>query len=597
MTYIRLDRLRQQYRPQIPLTLKKGYQLHETPLEYPKDDYNEVKARFTHTFGLPLVTLEPLPALTLEEQLASYTSDNGEEQKRKGKNENRPLNVGVMFSGGQAPGGHNVIAGILDALKGYSPSSKLYGFLMGPGGLLRGEYKELSPGLVHRYRNSGGFDMIGSDRTKIEKEEDFEKVRQLAQRLDLNAIIIIGGDDSNTNAALLAEYMAEKGCPLQVIGCPKTIDGDLKNRYIETSFGFDTCVKVYAELVGNIQRDCFSAKKYYHFIKLMGRSASHLTLECALMCQPTMAIISEEIRDRAISLDVLVSQIADVIVARSNEGLSFGTVLIPEGLIEFLPGIDALLAELNRLPLNKEKEQDEPFGKASHALEYSPKPIPSDKHQQVAEIAEQLSAENAKLFRLLPTDIALSLATERDPHGNVQVSRIPTEELIADLVTQELESRKQKGMFAGSFAALTHFFGYEGRSSMPSNFDASYCYSLGRCAIELIANGKSGYMATIRNLVAHPTDWIATGLPLTVMIDFEERKGGLRPVIGKTIVDLRGVPMQYFRSKRKQWASEVHFRYPGPLQFFGPSAICDNTTITLRLEQGLTPYEDVESLA
>lgn len=595
MTYIRLDKLRQQYKPQMPATFKVGYELVETPFDYPEDDYEMVKSHFPHTFGIPLLTFRMLEESPLSNPL-TYMDPYQEREKLEPKSSTAPkpclpLQVGVLFSGGQAPGGHNVVAGIYDALKRHSATSRLYGFLMGPGGLLRGEYKELTSETIHAYRNSGGFDMIGSDRTKFETEEDFKQVLKVAHELCLQALVIIGGDDSNTNAALLAEYAQSIGDPLQVIGCPKTIDGDLKNSYVETSFGFDTCVKVYAELVGNIQRDCFSAKKYYHFIKLMGRSASHLTLECALMCQPTMAIISEEIKARGITLSSLIHQIADVIEDRSTEGLNFGTVLIPEGLIEFLPGIKELIQELNKIPLDTAPLVEE-IGRGSHHIEHQTKKGSIDEQKRVKDIASRLSPSNAELFLLLPRDIALSLATERDPHGNVQVSRIPTEQLLADLVKEELEIRKKKGQFKGKFSVLTHFFGYEGRSSMPSNFDASYCYSLGLCATELIVQGKTGYLATLRHLIAHPTDWVPTGLPLTAMIDFEERKGIIKPVIGKTIVDLKGTPMRYFRQHRKDWARGVAFRYPGPLQFFGPSAICDNTTITLRLEQGLTAYED-----
>ncbi len=597
MTYIRLDKLRQQYKPQMPATFKVGYELMETPFDYPEDDYEMVKARFPHTFGLPLLTFKMLEESHLSDPTIYF--DPSLRSGAKGTRQTlfqseRPLHVGVLFSGGQAPGGHNVVVGIYDALKRHSAQSRLYGFLMGPGGLLRGEYKELTGELIQQYRNSGGFDMIGSDRTKLEKQEDLQKVLQVAHDLALNALVIIGGDDSNTNANLLAEYALSIGDPLQVIGCPKTIDGDLKNEYVETSFGFDTCVKVYAELVGNIQRDCFSAKKYYHFIKLMGRSASHLTLECALMCQPTMAIISEEVKARKITLSLLIGQIADVIQERSAKGLTFGTILIPEGLIEFLPGVKELIQELNRIPLETTAPIREEVTKASHQQEHEAKTACDDDRHRVQEIASRLSRENSELFLMLPMDIALSLATERDPHGNVQVSRIPTEQLLADMVKAELEKRRSEGLYEGSFSVLTHFFGYEGRSSMPSNFDASYCYSLGLCATELIVQGKTAYLATLRNLIAHPTDWVPTGLPLTAMMDFEERGGEIKPVIGKAVVDLKGAPMRYFRHHRKEWASGVSFRYPGPLQFFGPSAICDNTTITLRLEQGLSAYENSE---
>lgn len=593
MTYIRLDRLRQQYKPQFPQILKSNYVIEQTTFNYPEDDATQVKQQFPNTFGLPLITFSPNEQNTINKSLQLLESNkNNNPTNRKHK----PMNVGVVLSGGQAPGGHNVITGIFDALKWHCPSCKLFGFKMGPGGLLKGDYLELTSDVIDRFRNSGGFDMIGSDRTKLTTTEQFDKVLEVAKNLQLTALVIIGGDDSNTNAALLAEYAISVGSNLQVIGCPKTIDGDLKNKYIEASFGFDTCVKVYAELVGNIQRDCFSAKKYYHFIKLMGRSASHITLECALMCQPTMAIISEEIKSKKVELDKLITQIADVIVLRHNKGLTFGTVLIPEGLIEFIPGIDNLIAELNRLPLGKIHNipsKHFEYTEGSHHKEFEKqKPNEPDEQERVKQIASQLSYDNAKLFLMLPTNIAISLSTERDPHGNVQVSKIPTEQLIADLVSKKLEQYKLQGLYDGKFSVLTHFFGYEGRSSMPSNFDASYCYSLGRCAVELIANGKTGYMATIRDLVLHPTDWKPTGLPLTWMIDFEERRGKLTPVIGKAIVNLNGEPMRYFRKHRHEWAENVAFRYPGPIQFFGPSAICDNTTITLRLEQGLTAYED-----
>lgn len=593
MTYIRLDKLRAQYKPQVPATLRKSYCIKETPFEYPADDLELVKARFPHTFGLPLITLE-VPGQTEPDFFTSctYFEESKAEEiapkaitKAGSTKERHAMNVGVLLSGGQAPGGHNVIAGIFDALKRHSEASRLYGFLMGPGGLLKHEYKELTAGIINRYRNSGGFDMIGSDRSKIETEEQFESVLAIARELELNAIIIIGGDDSNTNAALLAEYAKSVGSALCVIGCPKTIDGDLKNQWIETSFGFDSCVKVYAELVGNIQRDCLSAKKYYHFIKLMGRSASHLTLECALMTQPTMAIISEEIKDRNLTLREIIGQIADVIVAREENGLGFGTVLIPEGLVEFLPNMAKLLDELNTV-LAQQNENKEYLSE----IESSRKA--KDEAEHVKEIAALLSSEGAELLLSLPTDVALDLAIKRDPHGNVQVSRVPTEKLVADLVTEELHRRQEEGLYNGKFSALTHFFGYEGRCSMPSNFDASYCYALGCCAVELIHDGRTGYMSAIRNLTAHPIDWLPTGVPLTAMMDFEKREQEIKPVIGKAPVDLKGAPMRYFRHHRKKWASSVMFYYPGPLQFFGPSAVCDNTTITLRLEHGLTPFED-----
>lgn len=557
MTYIRLDKLREYYKPEIPAVLEENYQVDIDSSEDLLPVEEEIKRLFPNTCHLPLLTIQ---------------ESNGSK-----RNNMRPLHVGVVLSGGQAPGGHNVIAAIYDALKAYHAASRLYGFLMGPGGLIKHQFIELHKSLIDRYRNSGGFDMIGSDRTKIECVEDFERVIDIAHRLDLSALVIIGGDDSATNGALLAEYCAEKEEKLCVIGCPKTIDGDLKNRFIETSFGFDTCVKVYAELVGNIQRDCYSAKKYWHFIKLMGRSASHLTLECALQTQPTIAIISEEVEAKQQTLDDIVQIIADVVVDRYNRGYPFGVVLIPEGLIEFVPRMRRLINELNEVLRVNEKNL-----------------LIVKKSEVVRYIASKLTTESAEVFLSLPNEVAGQLMLERDPHGNVQVSRVQTEELIVSLVRKELKKRKERGNYDGKFSALTHFFGYEGRSSMPSNFDAAYCYALGLTAVALASHHANGYMAAVGNLVAFPGEWKPRGVPFVSMMHMEEREGRCLPVVKKSLVDLEGTPFHYFVEHREQRARAVDFRYPGPIQYFGPSAVCDSTTITLRLEHDLSAEEDSE---
>ena len=558
MTYIRLDKLREFYKPEVPAVLKGSCSMRQSDDELPEPVSEVLRQLFPRTGQLPLLQLEPTEA-------------------RAGIH--RPFNAGVLLSGGQAPGGHNVIAAVYDALKAHHAASRLYGFLMGPGGLLKHQFIELHKDLIDRYRNSGGFDMIGSDRTKIERVEDFEKVITIARRLDLSALIIIGGDDSATNAALLAEYCAEQGEKLCVVGCPKTIDGDLKNRYIETSFGFDTCAKVYSELVGNIQRDCYSAKKYWHFIKLMGRSASHLTLECALQTQPTMAIISEEVQAKGLTLDDIVQAIADTVVARYDSGYPFGVVLLPEGLIEFVPRMKRLIGELNTVL--REQEKNILIVKKSETIRF---------------VAGKLSKESAELFLSLPNDVAGQLMLDRDPHGNVQLSRVQTEELMARLVAKELKKRSERGSYGGKFSAITHFFGYEGRSSMPSNFDASYCYTLGLTAVALALNGANGYMAAAGNLVAFPGEWRPYGVPFVSMMQMEERDGRRVPVVRKTPVDLEGEPFRYFATHRADWAKGVAFRYPGPIQYFGPSAVCDSTTITLRLEHELSAEEDSEAL-
>ena len=478
------------------------------------------------------------------------------------------MNVGVILSGGQAPGGHNVICGIFDAVKKLNPENKLYGFLMGPGGLVDHQYKELTAEVIDEYRNTGGFDMIGSGRTKLEKVEQFEKGLEIIRQLNINAVVIIGGDDSNTNACVLAEYYAAKNYGVQVIGCPKTIDGDLKNDQIETSFGFDTATKTYAELIGNIERDCNSARKYWHFIKLMGRSASHIALECALQCQPNVCIISEEVEQKDMSLNQIVEQIAGAVADRASRGDNFGVVLIPEGLIEFIPSIGRLIDELNDLL-------------AEHGADYKD----LDKQAQREYILAHLSKENAETFATLPEGVARQLSLDRDPHGNVQVSLIETEKLLSDMVDAKLAEWKKEGKYTGKFSALHHFFGYEGRCAAPSNFDADYCYALGVSAAQLIANGKTGYMAIVKNTTAGTDEWKAGGVPITMMMNMERRNGEMKPVIRKALVELDGAPFKKFVSVRDEWAKNTCFVYPGPIQYWGPASVCDRTTRTLALEQ------------
>jgi diphosphate--fructose-6-phosphate 1-phosphotransferase len=483
--------------------------------------------------------------------------------------EAKPLNAGVILSGGQAPGGHNVIAGIFDGIKKIHPDSRLYGFLMGPDGLVKHNYIELTSQIIDEYRNTGGFDIIGSGRTKLEEKEQFDKGLEVLKKLDIRALVIIGGDDSNTNAAVLAEYYKAIGAPVQVIGCPKTIDGDLKNEQIETSFGFDTATKVYAEVIGNIQRDCNSARKYWHFIKLMGRSASHIALECALQVRPNVAIISEEVEAKNLTLDDVVTSIAEVVAERAKNGENFGTVLIPEGLIEFVPAMKALIAELNDFL-------------AHHEGEF--RAVASE--DQRAFIIEKLSKANSDLYASLPATVARQLTLDRDPHGNVQVSLIETEKLLAEMVGTKLAEWKKDGRFVGKFAPLTHFFGYEGRCAMPSNFDADYCYALGRTAACLIAAGVTGYMSSVQNLTAPAKEWIAGGIPTTMMMNMERRHGEMKPVIQKALVDLNGKPFAFFAAHRAEWAKTTSFTYPGPIQFYGPVELCDQPSRTLALEQG-----------
>ena len=541
-----LQRERAAYQPKLPKGLQGAVKVKEGEPTQSVGDQEEIKKMFPNTYGMPLIEFVP-----------------GEEATGK------QMNVGVILSGGQAPGGHNVICGIFDAVKKLNPENKLYGFLMGPGGLVDHDYKELTAEIIDEYRNTGGFDMIGSGRTKLEKEDQFEKGLEIIRELNIKAIVIIGGDDSNTNACVLAEYYAAKNYGVQVIGCPKTIDGDLKNDQIETSFGFDTATKVYSELIGNIERDCNSARKYWHFVKLMGRSASHIALECALQCQPNVCIISEEVEKKDMSLNQIVEQIAGVVADRASRGDNYGVVLIPEGLIEFIPSIGRLIDELNDLL-------------AKHGAEYKD----LDKDAQREYILAHLSKENAETFATLPSGVARQLSLDRDPHGNVQVSLIETEKLLSDMVEAKLAEWKEAGKYAGKFSTLHHFFGYEGRCAAPSNFDADYCYALGVSAAQLIANGKTGYMAIVKNTTAPTDEWKAGGVPITMMMNMERRNGEMKPVIRKALVELEGAPFLKFCSKRDEWAKETCFVYPGPIQYWGPASVCDRTTRTLCLEQG-----------
>ncbi|MBS7237112.1 MAG: diphosphate--fructose-6-phosphate 1-phosphotransferase [Prevotellaceae bacterium] len=538
-----LQKSREAYTPKLPKALRGFVDVKEGKPTQSVGDQDEIKKLFPKTYGLPLVEFVP-----------------GE------KKTNEPINVGVILSGGQAPGGHNVISGIFDGIKRLNPENRLYGFLMGPGGLVDHNYMELTSDIIDNYRNTGGFDMIGSGRTKLEKVEQFEKGREIIEKLGIKALVIIGGDDSNTNACVLAEYYAAKNYGIQVIGCPKTIDGDLKNDQIETSFGFDTATKTYSEVIGNIERDANSAQKYWHFIKLMGRSASHIALECALQCHPNVTIISEEVEKNDTSLDEIVTYIAQAVADRAADGNNFGTVLIPEGLIEFIPAIKRLIAELNDLLASEEGKKVEP----------------KDHYNW---IKSKLTGENAAVYASLPEGVAKQLTMERDPHGNVQVSLIETEKLLSEMVANKLAEWKKEGKFNGKFAAQHHFFGYEGRCAAPSNYDADYCYALGISASELISNGKTGYMAIVKNTTAPAEEWIAGGVPITMMFNMERRNGEMKPVIRKALVDLNGKPFKEFASHREEWRRNTCFVYPGPIQYFGPTEVCDQPTMTLKLEQ------------
>lgn len=533
------------YQPKLPKALQGAVKIEVGAATESVADQAEIAKLFPNTYGMPILTFVP-----------------GEAKSAA------PVNVGVILSGGQAPGGHNVISGIFDGIKNINAESRLYGFLMGPGGLVDHQYMELTADIIDEYRNTGGFDIIGSGRTKLETTEQYDKGLVILKKLNISALVIIGGDDSNTNACVLAEYYAAINSGVQVIGCPKTIDGDLKNDMIETSFGFDTACKVYSEVIGNIQRDCNSARKYWHFIKLMGRSASHIALECGLQTQPNICLVSEEIEAKQLTLDDVVTEIASAVAKRAAKGNNFGTVLIPEGLIEFIPAFKKLMGELNDYLAHHE----DAF-----------KAVPANLQRQ--HIIDNISKENAAVYASLPEGVARQLTLDRDPHGNVQVSLIETEKLLSEMVGNKLAQWKKEGKYNGKFAALGHFFGYEGRCAAPSNFDADYCYSLGYNAAKLIGEGKTGYMSSIRNTTAPAAEWIAGGVPVTMMMNMERRHGEMKPVIQKALVKLDGAPFLELVKNREQWAEETCYIYPGPIQYFGPTEVCDQPTKTLQLEK------------
>ncbi|MDY2857931.1 MAG: diphosphate--fructose-6-phosphate 1-phosphotransferase, partial [Candidatus Cryptobacteroides sp.] len=528
------------YQPKLPNALKGPVKAVEGAATQSVGDQAEIKALFPNTYGMPVVEFVKGEAAC-----------------------NDRFNVGIILSGGQAPGGHNVISGLFDGVKSINPENKLYGFLMGPGGLVDHKYIEITPELMDEYRNTGGFDIIGSGRTKLETEEQFEVAAEVCKKHGITAIVIIGGDDSNTNAAVLAEYFAAHNTGVQVIGCPKTIDGDLKNDDIECSFGFDTATKTYSELIGNIERDCNSAKKYWHFIKVMGRSASHVALECALKTQPNICLISEEVAEKKMSLSQIADYIADSVATRAANGMNFGVAIIPEGVVEFVPEFSVLIQEINELLAG------------SKADEFNALPTWADKY---AFIEKGLTKESMAVFAILPQAIQQQLFLERDPHGNVQVSLIESEKLFSALVKDKLEARRAAGTYNGKFNALHHFLGYEGRCAFPSNFDADYCYSLGYNAFMLIQYGYTGYLSKVSNLSAPANEWVAGGMPITKMMNMERRHGEDKPVIKKALVELDGAPFKYFESHREEWAKDTCFVYPGAIQYYGPTEVCDITT-------------------
>ncbi|MDR2575497.1 MAG: diphosphate--fructose-6-phosphate 1-phosphotransferase [Treponema sp.] len=548
-----LQKARYGYKPKLPASLSCPVTdiITETgAATEAKTDTTVLKGIFKQTYGKPLVTFT---------------------KKSSGKNEKlcRELKVGVILSGGQAPGGHNVIAGLYDGLKNGNAKSVLYGLLDGPIGLINNKAEILTGEKIDQYRNTGGFDIIGSGRTKIETPQQFASSLETAKKLGLNAVVIIGGDDSNTNAALLAEYFLANGSDIQVIGCPKTIDGDLKNEYIETSFGFDTACKTYSELIGNLMRDANSSKKYWHFVKLMGRAASHIALECAMQTQPNICLISEEIEKHHMSLEAVVNSICSSVVKRAENGHNYGIVLIPEGLVEFIPEIKSLINELNDTIAHNEAE----FSKLDVYAE------------QLAWLYKHISAASYNVLHSLPHEIGREFLMDRDPHGNVQVSLIETEKLLIGMVKKKLHELKAAGTYKGKFAALAHFFGYEGRCAFPSNFDSDYCYSLGYSAFVLIAAGFTGYLSSVRNLTAKASEWIAGGVPITMMMNIEQRHGEGKPVIKKALVELDGKPFRAFKAIRDEWAVSTSFIVPGSIQYFGPPEVCDEPTITLKLEK------------
>ena len=545
---LQIERLK--YQPKLPSSLANGINhlvSKEGSATEAVANQEEIKALFKNTYGKPTVTFET-------------SSDSSVSEIR---------NVGVILSGGQAPGGHNVIAGLYDALKQANSANKLYGFLGGPSGIIEGKYVEFTDSFIDEYRNTGGFDIIGSGRTKLETEEQFKSSLEVCKKLNLSAVVIIGGDDSNTNAALLAEWFVANNAGIQVIGCPKTIDGDLKNEQIEISFGFDTATKTYGELIGNIQRDANSAKKYWHFIKIMGRSASHVALEAALQTQPNITLISEEVEQKKMSLSSIIDYMTDIIVRRSENGKNFGIAVIPEGLIEFVPELKSMIANLNDVMPSLEKDSN--YSNGSDA-------------EKIAIIENTLSSENSSVFRSLPALIKSQLLMDRDPHGNVQVSKIETEKLLISMIEEKLALLKKEGKFSGKFSTQSHFFGYEGRCAFPSNFDADYCYSLGFNAFALINFGLTGYLSSVRNLTAPASQWIAGGVPLTMMMNMERRHGEMKPVIKKALVELDGPVFKKLEANREDWALNDRYLFPGAVQYFGPSSVCDITTVTLALE-------------
>ena len=491
-------------------------------------------------------------------------------QKGENTSEAKKLTVGLILSGGQAPGGHNVVCGLYDALKATNPENVVIGFKGGPSGLLENNFIVFEDDYINQYRNTGGFDIIGSGRTKLETQEQFAVVVENCKTHGVNALVIIGGDDSNTNAAVLAEYCAAHNTGIQVIGCPKTIDGDLKNEDIECSFGFDTATKTYSEIIGNIQRDCNSAKKYWHFIKVMGRSASHVALECALQCQPNICLIGEEVAAKKMTMAQIADYIADSVAARAEKGMNYGVAIIPEGIVEFVPEFSALIAEINELLA----------GAKADAFNELP-----SWEEKYAFIEAGLTKESMAVFAILPQSIQQQLFLERDPHGNVQVSLIESEKLFSAMVAENLKARKAAGKYVGKFGTHHHFLGYEGRCAFPSNFDADYCYSLGYNAAMLIQYGYTGYLSKVSNLSAPAEEWVAGGMPITKMMNIERRHGADKPVIRKALVELDGAPFKFFAENRAKWASETCFVYPGAIQYFGPSEVCDQPTITLSLEK------------
>ncbi len=547
---LQIERLK--YQPKLPQSLQNGVnglRMVEGSATQSVRDQEQINALFPNTYGKPTVTFE-----------ASNVSKESEIR-----------NVGVILSGGQAPGGHNVIAGLYDALKNANSANKLYGFLGGPSGIIDGKYVEFDDEFINAYRNTGGFDIIGSGRTKLETEEQFEKSLAVCKKLNISAVVIIGGDDSNTNAAMLAEWFVKHNAGIQVIGCPKTIDGDLKNEQIEISFGFDTATKTYAELIGNIERDANSAKKYWHFVKIMGRSASHVALEAALQTQPNITLISEEVQEKKMSLSSIIDYMTDIIVKRANAGKNFGIAVIPEGLIEFIPEMGSMISNLNDIMATLENDPD--FVNATTIR---------DKFDIVE---NRLEDENAKVYKSLPALIKGQLLADRDPHGNVQVSKIETEKLLIEMISTRLDELKEEGSFIGKFSAQSHFFGYEGRCAFPSNFDADYCYSLGFNAFALISFGMTGYLSSVRNLTESADKWIAGGVPLTMMMNMEKRHGEMKPVIQKALVRLDGPVFKQLQDNREDWAMNDRYLFPGAIQYFGPSSVCDITTVTLQLER------------